>query len=73
MTFKIICTVINNQVIVKLPPDFNQNQLVTVLVDDFIDTKVQKMELLKNASKDPLFLEDVQEIHEDFSLIDDEV
>lgn len=73
MTYKLICRVKNNQVIVTLPADFSDKKEVTVVVDDQINTTRLKIEQLKMASSDPLFLADVEEIHHDFSSIDNEI
>lgn len=72
MTYRIVCSVNNNQVTVTLPPDFSDKKQVTVYVDDQVDTKALKLELLKAASNDPLFLADIKEIHDDFDSIDSE-
>jgi hypothetical protein len=72
MTYKIVCPVKNNQVILTLPPDFSDKKEVTVYVDDRIDLKSQRLETLRMAAKDPLFLADVHEIHADFDSIEDE-
>jgi hypothetical protein len=72
MTYKIICPVKNNQVIINLPADFNGKKEVTVYVDDQVDIRSQKLEALKMASNDPLFLADIQEIKNDFDSIDHE-
>jgi hypothetical protein len=72
MTYKIICPVKNNQVIVTLPPDFADKKQVTIYVDDQVDVKSQKLEALRRASNDPLFLADIKEIKEDFDSIDHE-
>ena len=72
MTYKIICPVKNNQVIVTLPPDFTDKKQVTIYVDDHVDVRSQKLESLKMASNDPLFLADIQEIKDDFDSIDHE-
>ena len=71
MTYKIICPV-NNQVIVTLPPDFIDKTQVTIYVDDQVDVRSQKLEALRTASNDPLFLADIKEIKEDFDSIDHE-
>ncbi|CAG5068015.1 hypothetical protein DYBT9623_00743 [Dyadobacter sp. CECT 9623] len=63
MTYKIVCPVENNQVILTLPPDFRNKKQVTIYVDDQIDVKSQKIEAMKAAAKDPLFLADIEEIH----------
>lgn len=72
MTFRQICTVKNNQVIITLPPNFENQKQVTVVVDDIVDSRTQKLAQLKEASVDPLFLADIEEIHKDFDSIDDE-
>lgn len=72
MTYKIICPVKNNQVIVTLPPDFIDKRQVTIYVDDQVDVRSQKLESLRTASNDPLFLADIKEIQEDFDSIDHE-
>jgi uncharacterized protein (DUF427 family) len=72
MTYKQICTVKNNQVIITLPPNFENKKQVTVVIDDVIDSRAQKLQLLKEASDDPLFLADVDEIQRDFDASDDE-
>lgn len=72
MTFRQVCKVTNNQIVVNLPPDFVNKRQVTVVIDDVVDTKAQKLEQLKAALNDPLFLADVKEIQNDFDSIDHE-
>jgi hypothetical protein len=72
MTYKQVCVVNNNQVVVTLPPDFGNKRQVTVLIDDQVDSREQKLALLKDASEDPLFLSDISEINRDFDAIDNE-
>lgn len=68
MTYKIICPVKDNQVIVTLPPDFINKKQVTIYIDDQVDIRSQKIDYLKMASNDPLFLADIKEIQHDFCL-----
>ena len=70
MTFKIVCDVNDNQVIVKLPPNFSVKKQVTVYVDDLVEVKTLKLEALKMAANDPLFLADILEVQQDFDAID---
>jgi hypothetical protein len=70
MTLRIICEVKNNQVSLTLPADFSHDGKVTVIVNDQIDNKTKKLDLLKAASVDPIFLADIKEIHDDFDIID---
>jgi hypothetical protein len=72
MTFRQICTVKNNQVVITLPPNFENQKLVTVVIDDVIDNRTQKLAQLREASIDPLFLADIEEIHKDFDSIDND-
>lgn len=72
MTFKTVCPVKNNQVLVTLPPNFSDKRHVTIYVDDQIDLKSQKLDLMRIASSDPLFLADIHEVHRDFDSIDHE-
>ena len=72
MTYRQICPVNNNHVVVPLPPDFKNKKQVTVIVDDEVDTNSQKLVQLKQATNDPLFLSDIKEIQLDFSSIDHE-
>ena len=48
------------------------NQQVTVVIEDVIDTKAQKLEQLKAALNDPLFLADIKEVQNDFDAVDHE-
>lgn len=41
-------------------------------VDDQVDSRLQKLEALKKASNDTIFLADIQEIKNDFDYIDHE-
>jgi hypothetical protein len=59
MTYKQVCKVTNKQ-------------QVTVVIEDVIDTKAQKLEQLKAALNDPLFLADIKEVQNDFDAVDHE-
>jgi hypothetical protein len=72
MTFKQICSVTNNQIVVTLPPHFGNKTQVTVLIDDRVDNRAIKLAQLKEASNDPLFLADIIEINKDFDSIDND-
>jgi len=48
------------------------NQQVTVVIEDVIDTKAQKLEQLKAVLNDPLFLADIKEVQNDFDTVDPE-
>jgi hypothetical protein len=59
MTYKQVCKVTNKQ-------------QVTVVIEDVIDTKAQKLEQLKAVLNDPLFLADIKEVQNDFDAVDPE-
>ena len=59
MSVKQVCKVTNKQ-------------QVTVVIDDVIDTKAQKLEQLKAVLNDPLFLADIKEVQNDFDAVDPE-
>ncbi|MDQ3021569.1 MAG: hypothetical protein M3R36_13525 [Bacteroidota bacterium] len=56
---------------IRLPDTFEIDKEVTVVIEQQIsgDHK-NKIELMKKAAKDPLFLQDVEEIMEDFKHVD---
>jgi HJR/Mrr/RecB family endonuclease len=62
----------NNQLVIDLPESFKNKDKVLVIIDDVIETKEEKLEILKEAMSDPLFLSDMQEVNKDFDAIDDE-
>lgn len=72
MTFRQICTVSNNQVIITLPPNFENQKQVSVVIDDIVESRTQKIAQLREASIDPLFLADIEEIRKDFDSVDNE-
>jgi hypothetical protein len=49
-----------------------ENEIVEISKNDGFLSKAQKIELIKQASSDPLFLADMKEISEDFSVVDHE-
>lgn len=72
MTYRIVCPVENNQVTLTLPPGLKGRKEVTVVVEDPMETRAEKMDKLKQASSDPLFLADIQVIQHDFDFSDRE-
>ena len=70
MTFKQTIPVINNQVIINLPASFKDRKKVIVVIQDEDVDKINKLNLLKSAMKDPLFLADIKEINADFDVLD---
>jgi len=72
MTIRQICNVIDNQLLIKLPDSFKNKKQVFVIVNDTVDNRAKKIEILKLASVDPLFNADIKEINDDFNAIDSE-
>ncbi|MBU2444873.1 MAG: hypothetical protein KJ666_04775 [Bacteroidetes bacterium] len=72
MTLKQICDVKDNQIVLTLPENFRDRKKVLVTINDSIDLKAEKFELLKQAVIDPLFLADIKQVSEDFNFIDTE-
>jgi hypothetical protein len=63
----------NKQLIIKLPERFQINKKVRVIVEDIDEDRDEKIRLLRKASKDPLFLSDIDEISIDFENSDTEL
>ena len=61
-----------SQLVIDLPENFKDKDKVLIVIDDVAETKEEKLEKLKEAMNDPLFLADIQEINEDFHPIDGE-
>jgi hypothetical protein len=72
MTYRTTGRVKGNRVEVALPPYFPENKEVNITIDDVLDVRSEKMNLLKKAAQDPIFLADIREIQEDFEDIDPE-
>lgn len=63
----------NNQLIIKLPDRFKTNKRVRVIVEGIDKDRDEKIKLLSKASKDSLFLSDIDEISKDFENSDTEL
>ncbi|TVQ84271.1 MAG: hypothetical protein EA393_14565 [Bacteroidetes bacterium] len=63
----------DNQLIIKLPVRFRSKKRVKVIIEDVDDSRQEKIKLLSNASKDPLFLSDINEVNSDFADSDNEL
>ncbi|MCL6259281.1 hypothetical protein M3O96_09295 [Aquiflexum sp. TKW24L] len=60
----------NNQLIIDLSDTFKTSKSAKVIIEEIDDIRSEKIELLKKASSDPLFLSDVAEINSDFEYSD---
>ena len=63
----------DNKIIIQLPDQFKSKKKVRVIVEDVNEDRNEKIKLLQNASKDPLFLSDIDEISRDFENSDKEL
>lgn len=63
----------DNRLIIKLPERFKSRKRVKVVIQDIDDDRQEKIELLRKALKDPLFLSDINEITTDFEDSDSEL
>ncbi len=57
----------DNRIIIKLPERFKSKKRVKVIIEDVDDSRQEKIKLLRKASKDPLFLSDINEVNSDFA------
>lgn len=62
-----------SQLLINIPENFRSKRHILVVLDDSVDTKADKMDLMKIASIDPLFLADIKTISQDFSKVDSEI
>ncbi len=51
----------NNKIIINLPERFKSRKKVRVIIEDIDENRAAKIEMLKKASIDPLFLSDIAE------------
>lgn len=72
MTLKKVYQITGSELVIHLPDTFRDKKKVLVVIDDSIDTVDKKLDLLKKAAFDPVFLKDVKEISEDFAAVENE-
>ncbi len=63
----------DNRLIIKLPERFKSKKRVKVIIEDVDDSRQEKIKLLRKASKDPIFLSDINEVNSDFADSDNEL
>jgi len=63
----------NNQLVINLPERFKSRKRVRVIIEDIDENRDAKIEMLKKASTDPIFLSDIIEISSDFEISDSKV
>lgn len=74
MFYKRIYTVPeNNQLVISLPKEYASLKKVLVTINEISDDVVAKIELMKSATTDQLFLNDLNEIHREFDAVETSV
>lgn len=58
----------DKRLIIKLPKIFKNKKKVLVTIDDGVDKQTKKLNTLKAAMEDPLFLADMEEVEKDFNI-----
>jgi hypothetical protein len=57
----------DDQLIIELPEELKSSgKEIIVTIEDVSDSKINKVEIMKKAANDPLFLKDIEEINSDF-------
>ena len=69
MTYRQTYKVTDNTLVITLPLAFKDKQVV-VTIDDMGVERKDKLSLMKQASIDPLYLADLNEVNNDFSNIE---
>ena len=59
--------------LINLPDSFQKKRRVLVVLDDSVDARAEKLELMKTAKTDPLFQSDIEMISNDFCAVDNEL
>jgi hypothetical protein len=70
MTLTKIFNVENNQVIINLPDNFKGKTQLSITMEDLDELKLKKLNAMQLAKNDPLFLEDILDIQNDFKAVD---
>jgi hypothetical protein len=56
----------SHQLVISLPKGFHDKKKVLVTIDELPESRSKKMDEMLAASKDPLYLTDMQEVNNDF-------
>jgi hypothetical protein len=67
MTLRKIIEITNShQLVISLPKGFHDKKKVLVTIDEIPESRSKKMDEMLAASKDPMYLTDMQEVNNDF-------
>ncbi|HET8861352.1 hypothetical protein [Marivirga sp.] len=69
-TFKKKYKVKDNQLIIDLPRTFEDISSVIVTIEEDMNDHQKKINMMRKASKDPLFMSDIKEVNDDFRFAD---
>lgn len=58
------------QLVIQLPEELRNSKELIVTIDDADGAVQEKLQALKDASSDPLYLADIDEINSEFDAID---
>ena len=73
MIVKQVYTIENkSHLMINLPENFRTKKQILVVLDDSVDNRTTKLDLMKKAVKDPLFIADIDEVSNDFKHIDND-
>ena len=71
MTIKQILRIKGDELVINLPEGLKSSgKEVLVTIEDNAEIRKSKLELMKGAAKDPLFLDDLNQISSDFKTSD---
>jgi hypothetical protein len=70
MTLRQIYTVKNNRLTIDLPVGMKNRKRVLVTVEDVVGGRDEKLLMMAEAAKDPLYLADLEEVNDDFKDIE---
>lgn len=70
MTLRQIYTVKNNRLTIDLPVGMKNRKRVLVTVEDVASSRDEKLLMMAEAAKDPLYLADLEEVNDDFKDIE---
>lgn len=61
------------QLVIRIPEKFRDKNKLLIVIDDSVDSRSEKMKLMRKASDDHLFKSDIEEISNDFKHSDREI
>ncbi len=59
-----------SKITINIPEKFRNKKKLLIVIDDSIDSEKDKIELMKKAANDQLFIDDIEQVTEDFKHTD---